>query len=57
VYFKKIPLYEAETWTCTKRGESKLQTVEMILLRGIVGRTRKDRIRATYIRESSRWRK
>jgi hypothetical protein len=36
---------------CTKRQESKLQTVEMKFLRGIVVKTRRDRIRKTYIRE------
>jgi hypothetical protein len=29
MYFKKILLYGAETWTCTKREKNKLQAVEM----------------------------
>jgi uncharacterized Fe-S cluster-containing protein len=36
--------------TCTKREESKLEAVEIKFLRGIVGKTRTDRIRNTYIR-------
>jgi hypothetical protein len=31
-------LYGAEKWTCTKREESKLQAVEMKLLRATVGK-------------------
>jgi hypothetical protein len=50
VYFNKILLYGAETWTCSKREESKLQAVEMKFLRAIVGKTRRDRIRNAYIR-------
>jgi hypothetical protein len=41
MYFKKILLCVAETWTCTKREESKLQAAEMKFLRGIVGKTRR----------------
>jgi hypothetical protein len=37
-----ILLYGAETWACTKTDESKLQTVEIKVLRGIVGKTRRD---------------
>jgi hypothetical protein len=41
-YFKKILLlHAAETQTCTKREESKLQAVETKFLRAIVGRTRR----------------
>jgi hypothetical protein len=44
-------LYGAETWTCTKRQESKLQADEMKFLRRIVGKTRRqERIRNIYIR-------
>jgi hypothetical protein len=50
VYFKNILLCEAETWTCTVREESKLQAVEMKFVRAIVGKTRRKRIRNTYIR-------
>jgi hypothetical protein len=41
VNFKKV-LLGAETWTCTKRERSKLQTVEMKFLRAIVGKTRRE---------------
>jgi hypothetical protein len=41
VYFKKILLYEAETWTCTKREESKLQAAGMKFLRGMVKKKKK----------------
>jgi hypothetical protein len=51
VYFEKILIYGAETWTCTEGGESKLQPVEMKFLRGMVGKTMRNRIRNTYIRE------
>jgi hypothetical protein len=50
MYFKKILLYGAETWTCIKREESKLQAVKMKLLRATVGKTRRERIRNTYIK-------
>jgi hypothetical protein len=50
VYFKKILLYGAGTWTCTKREESKIQAVEMKFLEEIVGKTRRERIRNTYIK-------
>jgi hypothetical protein len=52
VYFKKI-LYGAQTWPCTKREESKLQAAEMKCLRAVVGKTRRDRSRNTYIREKT----
>jgi hypothetical protein len=44
-------LYGGETWTCTKRQESKLQVGEMKFLRVIVEKIRRDRSRKTYIRE------
>jgi hypothetical protein len=49
MYFKNVPLYGTETWTCTKSEESKLQAVKMIFLRGIVGKTRRERMRNIYI--------
>jgi hypothetical protein len=49
MYFKKILSYGADTWTCTKREESKLQAVEMKFLRAIVGKTRRERIRNTNL--------
>jgi hypothetical protein len=51
VYFKKILLHAAESWTCTKREESKIQAMEMKFLREIMGKTRRDRIRNDDIRE------
>jgi hypothetical protein len=49
MYFKKLLLYEAETWASTKREESKLQVGEMKFQTATVGTTRSDRIRNTYI--------
>jgi hypothetical protein len=51
VYFKRILLHEAESWTCTKREASKIQAMEMKFLREIIGKTRRDRIRNVDIRE------
>jgi hypothetical protein len=44
-------LHGAESWTCTKREESKIQAMEMKFLRDIIGKTRRDRIRNDDIRE------
>lgn len=49
MYFNKVLLYTAETWTCTKRLDGK-QAAEMKLLRAVVRKTRRDRIGNTYIR-------
>jgi hypothetical protein len=54
VYFKKTLLCGAETWTCTKREESKIQAVEMKFLRAVTGKTKRDRIRNAHIREKLR---
>jgi hypothetical protein len=35
IYFKRILLYGAETWTISKREESKIQAMEMKFLRAI----------------------
>jgi hypothetical protein len=51
VYFKKNLLHGAESWTCTKREESKIQAMEMKFLREIIGKSRRDRIRNDDIRE------
>jgi hypothetical protein len=51
VYLKKILLHGAESWTCTKREESKIQAMKMKFLREIIGETRRDRIRNDDIRE------
>ena len=45
-----ILLYGSETWTLTERLKSKLQAAEMKALRLIMGVTRRDRKRNTYIR-------
>jgi hypothetical protein len=50
VYFKKISLYGAESWTCTKKEENKIQAMEMKFLRGILGKTKRDKIRNNDIR-------
>jgi hypothetical protein len=49
-YQKQLKRYTAETWTCTKSKKSNLQAVEMEFLRGILGKTRRDRIRNTLSR-------
>jgi hypothetical protein len=49
-YQKQLQRYTGETWTCTKRKKSNLQAVEMEFLRGILGKTRRDRIRNTLIK-------
>jgi hypothetical protein len=51
LYFKKILLHGAESWTCTKREESKIQAMGMKYLREILGKTRRDKIRNDDIRE------
>ena len=51
IYSKKILLYEAKTWTTIKRGESKIQAMEIMFLRGILEKARRDNIRNTFIIE------
>jgi PP-loop superfamily ATP-utilizing enzyme len=45
VYYKKICYKGDESWTCTKKVESKIQAMEMKCLRGILGKTKGDKIR------------
>lgn len=47
-YFKTIQLYVVEIQTYTKREKYELQAAE--IPEGIVGKTRRDRIRKTYVR-------
>ena len=49
IYFKRILLYRAETWTTSKREDSKTQAMEIKFLRVILNKS-KDRIRNTKIR-------
>jgi hypothetical protein len=54
VYFQKILLYRVETWTYTKREESKIQASEMQFMRPKMGKTKIDRIRNAHNREDFR---
>jgi hypothetical protein len=38
MHFKKMLLYGAETWTCTKREKSKIQATDMKFLTAIMGK-------------------
>ena len=44
-YFIPIMTYASETWTVTRREESKIQASEMKFLRSMLGKTRRDRVR------------
>src|SRR5678816_1231974 len=44
-------LYGAETWTTTRKEESRIQAAEMRVLRTMIGKSRRDRIRNEVIRE------
>ena len=48
---RPILIYGAETWSLTKKSESRVQAAEMRVLRMILGVTRRDRIRNDVIRE------
>jgi hypothetical protein len=49
MYFKKILIYGAKIWTCTKTEESKIQATELKFLIEIMGKTKRDRIRNAHI--------
>lgn len=51
MYYTPILTYAAGTWTTTKRDESRIQAAEMKFLRGIIGKTRRDKIRNVDIRD------
>lgn len=49
--YKPILTFGCESWTLTKQQESKIQASEMKYLRGIMGITKRDRIRNEEIRK------
>jgi hypothetical protein len=51
VHFNKILLYRAETWTWTKREESKIQATETKFLRAVMGKTKTGITRNAHIRD------
>jgi hypothetical protein len=54
VYCKKIILYVARTWICTKTQENKMQAIEMTFFRAIMGKAKRDKIRNVHITEKLR---
>jgi hypothetical protein len=54
VYFKTILLHGAETWTCIKRDESKIQMTDKKFLTARMEKTKTARIRNADIREELR---
>ena len=51
MYYSPILTYAAETWTMTRREESKIQASEMRFLRSMIGKTRRDRVRNEDVRK------
>ena len=49
-YFKRILLYGLETWTTTKREDSKIHVIKFRFLRSILNRIKKDGVRSTNVR-------
>ncbi len=49
-----ILLYGAQTWTLTKAQTKRLVTTQRVMERSILGIKKKDRIRATKIREATK---
>src|ERR1700755_1497199 len=47
-------MYGAETWSITRRQESRIQATEMRILRAIIGKTRRNRIRNERVRQEVR---
>lgn len=50
-YFTPILTYASETWTMTRKEESKVQASEMKFLRSMLGKTRRDRVRNVDVRK------
>ena len=49
---KPVLLYGCESWVLTKKDISRLQAAEMKVVRTMLGKTRADRLRNTYLRET-----
>lgn len=51
LYFKPILTYASETWTMTKKDQSRIQAIDMKFLRSTIQKTRRDKIRNEEIRD------